>query len=1248
MLATMHLLRNIQRQGCPLQLFVTFAVIFFGANLADAQVVMDRDVRYLFHPPNGTVPPKTPDVALSCLDEKQCTLEITLVHTDEWNRPLTRPITYDIFRIPVSRDDLIVPEDAVPKVLPKQRILNHYSLLENHWRTIDPDILPDDVVAIDDKLILPIADPTSPMNSDTVYAYSVAATTYDTPTTTTLLSSLRAVRKNATRNYGNEDNSQVNPSSSWVNTQTNTVSHFRLRTAIGMKPEGYLLRQNGKPAIAIVDTGWHKPTANIHDWARSVNFVPDANNHVDDQAMEDRSKHGTMIAELVASNNPYMLGVAPKANLIILKAREGATKTADKHLTSISDALRWLLHDSYHGVLHGDPVHIPKVVVLPWEIGEQFIAPWTDWRFLREKEIDGIDPEQGEGFLLEGKYKNDYTQEDIDIANVHAIIRQLSQHAVLVTPAGNGAKNTRGLRFPQASPHTLTVLGVETLHPDNTAHHSNVLPAINYKEYVLAAPFQATTNTYGLTEGTSVGAALVAGAAQLIFAHHHSKIKPHEVMDLFVDAADDVLNDAENPQKSRMKGFDVLSGFGRLNVAKMLGWFLNSENEFEVFNIFSISGYENNSPPAQFFRPGEKLFITIYALQRNDNVVQTFQRCSIDFPQSTIDPTQPLAGADPYRRYLPGEIAVTPSFEVIEVAKAHYGHTGQFENGEVTHAIVLDADKDDPKKSEPMVLRFGRHKQIFTFNIGNTGPTWWVDPHLGSDNPATADGSPVHPFKTVTKAIETVGKFRASTEEQTIYVNPGVSIENKIELVDNEHMNFDNITVTAGTALTPNIVEESQRTIHLSKGILIHGVKNVKFEGLNIEVPQESSATVEQSTNVILKKISYDGPTIEFDDSSTFIISDSNVKNPKKEAIRVQKEPSSGRKNVSNSTDPSATSTNFTGQIVNSSLIGGADVPSIVSNAGILHVDGSWLGFGDNRVQGNVVVSNPLDNYPDAPDPPTNLSVLVQALAHLNEHEHVVVTWKPPTHFANGARIEDPNQIHYDLYRFAGDAIDATYPFELEGGDGWLVRSLSTSELTLLSDGRVQFVEPHQESTRKSSSAKSVATQCMVHRYFVAATHNRKSSHLSDAADICIAEQSVCSQHCIDGDPCTRDVCNADGACVYPPLLEDNCPAPRGTVEFSTTNTDNATHNYIAQKITLAAGQVLRFGTCSMVGGWGRNSYVRLHYAANDHIVALKDDSAKYACPSNTLVTYTAPVTGEYENAGRMLSRSRLFRKNGL
>ncbi|MFP2963852.1 trypsin-like serine peptidase [Myxococcus sp. 1LA] len=87
-------------------------------------------------------------------------------------------------------------------------------------------------------------------------------------------------------------------------------------------------------------------------------------------------------------------------------------------------------------------------------------------------------------------------------------------------------------------------------------------------------------------------------------------------------------------------------------------------------------------------------------------------------------------------------------------------------------------------------------------------------------------------------------------------------------------------------------------------------------------------------------------------------------------------------------------------------------------------------------------------------------------------------------------------------------------------------------------------------------------------------------------------------------------------------------PPPVETFTFTASNTNSAQQNTTNVNVTLAAGQTLTFGTCSLPQATGTgDTYLRLYNAATNTQVAANDDS----CSLLSLVTFTASTAGQYQ-----------------
>ncbi|ACY18771.1 conserved hypothetical protein [Haliangium ochraceum DSM 14365] len=93
-----------------------------------------------------------------------------------------------------------------------------------------------------------------------------------------------------------------------------------------------------------------------------------------------------------------------------------------------------------------------------------------------------------------------------------------------------------------------------------------------------------------------------------------------------------------------------------------------------------------------------------------------------------------------------------------------------------------------------------------------------------------------------------------------------------------------------------------------------------------------------------------------------------------------------------------------------------------------------------------------------------------------------------------------------------------------------------------------------------------------------------------------------------------------------------------GAFAFSTSNTNNATQNTVDHDVTLAAGETIEFGTCTVPGSSGSgDTYLRLYF--NGGQVAENDDSS--GCGRLSFASHTAGASGTFQiRAGCYKNRS--------
>ncbi|WP_324291449.1 pre-peptidase C-terminal domain-containing protein [Corallococcus sp. bb12-1] len=81
-----------------------------------------------------------------------------------------------------------------------------------------------------------------------------------------------------------------------------------------------------------------------------------------------------------------------------------------------------------------------------------------------------------------------------------------------------------------------------------------------------------------------------------------------------------------------------------------------------------------------------------------------------------------------------------------------------------------------------------------------------------------------------------------------------------------------------------------------------------------------------------------------------------------------------------------------------------------------------------------------------------------------------------------------------------------------------------------------------------------------------------------------------------------------------------------GDVTFTATNTNSANQNTVNHNVTLAAGQTLKFGTCTVPGSSGTgDTYLRLYNGTTQ--AASNDD----ACGTLSYASFTATTAGTYQ-----------------
>ena len=125
---------------------------------------------------------------------------------------------------------------------------------------------------------------------------------------------------------------------------------------------------------------------------------------------------------------------------------------------------------------------------------------------------------------------------------------------------------------------------------------------------------------------------------------------------------------------------------------------------------------------------------------------------------------------------------------------------------------------------------------------------------------------------------------------------------------------------------------------------------------------------------------------------------------------------------------------------------------------------------------------------------------------------------------------------------------------------------------------------------------------------------------------------------------CTDTGCGGESITYVRPAIDAYCavagsmrlcgttepppPPPVETFTFNATNTNSAQQNTTNVSVTLAAGQTLSFGTCTLPQATGTgDTYLRLYNTATNTQVAANDDS----CSLLSYVSFTAPAAGTYQ-----------------
>ncbi|RKG59525.1 serine protease [Corallococcus sp. AB011P] len=121
---------------------------------------------------------------------------------------------------------------------------------------------------------------------------------------------------------------------------------------------------------------------------------------------------------------------------------------------------------------------------------------------------------------------------------------------------------------------------------------------------------------------------------------------------------------------------------------------------------------------------------------------------------------------------------------------------------------------------------------------------------------------------------------------------------------------------------------------------------------------------------------------------------------------------------------------------------------------------------------------------------------------------------------------------------------------------------------------------------------------------------------------------------------CTETGCRGEDITYVRPAIDEYCgvatstrlcagyppPATPVTFTFTATNTNSANQNTVNHNVTLAAGQTLKFGTCTVPGASGTgDTYLRLYNGATQ--VASNDD----ACGTLSYASFKATTAGTYQ-----------------
>lgn len=121
---------------------------------------------------------------------------------------------------------------------------------------------------------------------------------------------------------------------------------------------------------------------------------------------------------------------------------------------------------------------------------------------------------------------------------------------------------------------------------------------------------------------------------------------------------------------------------------------------------------------------------------------------------------------------------------------------------------------------------------------------------------------------------------------------------------------------------------------------------------------------------------------------------------------------------------------------------------------------------------------------------------------------------------------------------------------------------------------------------------------------------------------------------------CTETGCRGEDITYVRPAIDEYCgvavstrlcagyppPPTPVTFTFTATNTNSASQNTVNRDVTLAAGQTLKFGTCTVPGSSGTgDTYLRLYNGSTQ--VASNDD----ACGALSYASFKATTAGTYQ-----------------